>query len=172
MDMNTPVKDMKEFGEGVLLYFYMLQYTAIVFCVLSLVPALPSMIFNALGGWYDKADVERTMLGNFGLLSFDGRGSALNLTTAAVALKSRTAAAQQPELLHVLLMQPAAAARARLLAQKPGHRRLACTRLTPGPLCCLPVLQPRPPRAPSARCSPPQSARPPPSWAASASRRC
>eukprot|EP00198_Chlamydomonas_reinhardtii_P003565 XP_001692901.1 predicted protein [Chlamydomonas reinhardtii] len=76
-DFNAPLKDLKEFGEGVLLYFYLLKYTAYVFAVLAVFPALPLMVFNGMGGWYIKADVERTTLGNFGLLSFDGSSSEL-----------------------------------------------------------------------------------------------
>ncbi|KAG2453353.1 hypothetical protein HYH02_001577 [Chlamydomonas schloesseri] len=76
-DYNAPLKDLKEFGEGVLLYFYLLKYTAYVFAVLAVFPALPLIIFNGLGGWYIKADVERTSLGNFGLLSFDGNSAEL-----------------------------------------------------------------------------------------------
>ncbi|KAG2438791.1 hypothetical protein HXX76_005332 [Chlamydomonas incerta] len=80
-DYNAPLKDLKEFGEGVLLYFYLLKYTAYVFAVLAVFPALPLIVFNGLGGWYIKADVERTSLGNYGLLSFDG--SSADLAAAA-----------------------------------------------------------------------------------------
>ncbi|GFR42972.1 hypothetical protein Agub_g3971 [Astrephomene gubernaculifera] len=84
-DMKTPITELKEFGEGILLYFYLLKYTAMLFAVLAIFPGMLLMVFNGLGGWYDRADIERTTLGNYGLLSYNGRSSELNITTSAAA---------------------------------------------------------------------------------------
>ncbi|GLC46207.1 hypothetical protein PLESTB_001535200 [Pleodorina starrii] len=87
-EVTCPPKDLKEFGDGVQLYFVLLKYIAVLFCFLAIMPGLLLASFNGIGGWYDEADLERTMLGNYGLLTHDGAGSGLNLTTSGISSRS------------------------------------------------------------------------------------
>ncbi|GIL60748.1 hypothetical protein Vafri_15275 [Volvox africanus] len=87
-DVTCHVKELKEFGEGVQMYFFMLKHIAMLFCVLAFLPGLLLAVFNGLGDWYDTADLERTMLGNYGLISHNGAGSDLNLTSAQATSRS------------------------------------------------------------------------------------
>ena len=47
---RCPLKDLKEFGPGILLYFYFLKHMAILFGSLSLI-ALVQVIIYGLGDW-------------------------------------------------------------------------------------------------------------------------
>ncbi|EFJ48171.1 hypothetical protein VOLCADRAFT_117676, partial [Volvox carteri f. nagariensis] len=102
------IKELKEFGEGVHMYFLLLQHIAVLFVVLAFVPGAVLVIFNALGGWYDTADLERTMLGNFGLLTHNGAGSALNLTTSGISSRSVSQEGSVTALFASTWYQPAA----------------------------------------------------------------
>ncbi|KAG2489932.1 hypothetical protein HYH03_011565 [Edaphochlamys debaryana] len=84
-DVMAPIKQLKEFGEGVQLYFAMLKLLALLFCGLALVPGLVNVVFCGLGRWYDQPDLTRTMLGNYGLLTLDGPGSQLNASASAAS---------------------------------------------------------------------------------------
>ncbi|MEW5317928.1 MAG: hypothetical protein WDW38_009187 [Sanguina aurantia] len=77
---TTHVDDLKEFGQGHLLYFYFLKYMAILFCALAVMPALPMIMINISGAYFVSADLERTTAGNFGLVSSSGNALTINVT--------------------------------------------------------------------------------------------
>lgn len=49
----TKTSDLSEFGEGHTLYFYFLKWFSFLFLFLFVLTGLPSLIFNALGGYYE-----------------------------------------------------------------------------------------------------------------------
>lgn len=49
--LGCPLKDLREFGEGVLLYFHMLRHTALLFGVLAACPGVVLMALCGMGGW-------------------------------------------------------------------------------------------------------------------------
>ena len=81
---STPIKELKEFGQGHLLYFYFLKSMAILFTVLAILPALGLAFVYGAGGWYVAQyanGLERISIGNYGLINMTGDSSQLvNIT--------------------------------------------------------------------------------------------
>ncbi|KAK9817052.1 hypothetical protein WJX72_008912 [[Myrmecia] bisecta] len=63
---DTSTDDLAEFGSGMALYFYLLKWLGMLFTALTVVCAVPNIVYNIMGGYYDKGNLETTSLGNFG----------------------------------------------------------------------------------------------------------